>query len=148
MNRSRRRLASVLVAVLAAVFAVVGGSATASATEPEDAPAGYAGPFSSCSGDLIYHIPLSGTSGYIDVWYSSAGSGTFCAMTFDNLAGSHHIEVILRHEDWQTPWYDSGDYTTYAGGIYVSGMNTRCAYVWGRVVVNGHDYNNGWDYIC
>jgi hypothetical protein len=52
-----------------------------------------------------------------NVWYSPAGSGTFCAMTFDNLAGSHHIEVILRHEDWQTPWYDSGTYSTFAGGI-------------------------------
>jgi hypothetical protein len=144
----KNRIASAVAVSVIAVATMLGGAASASATDPDDAPAGYAGPFSSCSGDLVYHIPLSGTSGYINVWYSPAGSGTFCAMTFDNLAGSHHIEVILRHEDWQTPWYDSGTYSTFAGGIYVSGMNTRCAYVWGRVVVNGVDYNNGWDYIC
>lgn len=151
-QRMRSRIASAVAVGVIAVVTAVGGAASASATDPADAPAGYAGPFSSCSSQLVYHIPLvasSGrTQGYTNVWYSSAGSGTFCAMTFDNLAGSHHMEVILRHEDWQTPWYDSGTYTTYAGGIYVSGMNTRCAWVWGRVVVSGVDYNNGWDYIC
>ncbi|MCG8916153.1 hypothetical protein L6E12_10160 [Actinokineospora sp. PR83] len=144
----RNRIASAAAAGVIAVITAVGAAPTASATDPSKAPAGYAGPFSSCSGQLLHHIPLAGTTGYVNVWYSSAGSGTFCAMTFDNLAGSHHTEVILRHEDWDTPWYDSGDYTTYAGGIYVSGMNTRCAWVWGRVVVNGVDHNTGWVYIC
>ncbi|MFC6089725.1 hypothetical protein [Saccharothrix lopnurensis] len=72
----RKRIASAVAVGAIALVTALGGATTASATDPDDAPPGYAGPFSTCSGQLVYHIP------------------------------------------------------------------------WDRVIVNGVDHNNGWDYIC
>jgi hypothetical protein len=136
-RHTMRRIAATLAVSGLVAAAVLGGSATASATEPGDAPAGYAGPFNECKGAATPPMKLEGTSGYVQVWYSSEGSGTFCAMTFDNLPGKHHTEIVLQRDDWQTQWYDSGMYSTYAGGIYVSGANSHCAFVYGEVTVDG-----------
>ena len=160
MNRMKKRIASAAAVVGMAASVVLGGAATASAnTHPEDAPPGYGGPFSTCKGAPRAYFPLEGTSGYVQVWLSSEGSGTYCAMTFDNLPGDHHTEVILQHAGWASRWYDSGMYSTYAGGIYVSDANTLCAYVYGEVTVNGvphtlHTpspptrYGVGWNIVC
>jgi hypothetical protein len=129
--------------------AVFGGAATASAgTFAQAAPPGYAGPSPTCSGAFLERINIAQAAGYVDVWYSSAGSGTFCAKTFDNLAGNHHIEVVLQHAGWTTRWHDSGNYSEYAGGIYVSDANTLCAQVYGEVTVGGLPYSSGWNTIC
>jgi hypothetical protein len=122
---------------------VLGGSGAASATDPADAPAGYAGPFSSCKGTPLPRMPLSDKVGYIQVWLDDAGSGTYCAMAFDNRAGSHTMEIRVRRYVWQTSWYDRGSYSTYAGGIYVSGANIYCAEITGWVEVNGTRYGGG-----
>jgi hypothetical protein len=148
MQKTKTRIASAVAVVGIAAMTVLGGAATASATNPADAPPGYAGPYASCSGEPRALIPLPDTSGYVQVWYSTAGSGTYCAMTFGNLAGSHHIEVILQRDDWQTRWYDSGTYSTYAGGIYVSGANTHCTGGYGEVTVDGVAHPSGWRTVC
>jgi hypothetical protein len=148
MQMTKMRIASAVAVVGIVATTILGGAATASATNPADAPPGYAGPYDTCSGVALPQIPLPGTSGYVQVWYSSAGSGTYCAMTFDNLAGSHHIEVILQRDGWQTRWYDSGTYSTYAGGIYVSGANSHCTGVYGEVTVDGVAHASGWWTVC
>jgi len=152
MQRTKQRIASTFIISGLVATTVLGGAATASATDPADAPPGYAGPSATCSGTPGQPIPLSGTSGYVQLWYSSAGSGTYCAKTFDNLPGSHHTEIILQRDDWQTRWYDSGTYSTYAGGIYVSGANTHCARFYGEVTVDGVAHklpsSDGWWTVC
>jgi hypothetical protein len=147
MQKTKKRIASAVAVAGIVATTVLGGAATASASDPKDAPPGYAGPYATCSGEPYRVYPLPGTTGYIEVWRSYAGSGTFCAKTFDNLAGSHHIEVILQRVDWQTRWYDSGNYSTYAGGIYVSGANEHCTYVFGRVTVDGVNHDR-WATVC
>jgi hypothetical protein len=114
----RRRVATAVAVIGVVATTVLGGAATASArTDPAKAPPGYAGPFPTCNGEFLERINIPQATGYVDIWYSSAGSGTFCAMTFDNLAGRHHIEVVLQHAGWATRWYDSDDnYDSYAGG--------------------------------
>ncbi|WP_328617542.1 hypothetical protein OHS18_15645 [Amycolatopsis sp. NBC_00355] len=146
----RTRIATAVAVIGVAAATALGGAVTASAeTHPEDAPPGYAGPFPTCNGTFLERITLPQTAGYVDVWYSSAGSGTFCAKTFDNLPGRHHIEVVLQHAGWTTRWYDSDDnYDSYAGGIYVSDANTLCAQVYGEVTVNAVPHASGWNTIC
>jgi len=116
-----------------------------SSTQAASAPPGYGGPMSTCPGTLRPVVPLASASGAklsstLNIWYSGSNSGTFCAKTYDNLPGSHHMEVVIRRADWQTPWYDSGMFTTYAGGVAVYGAATKCVSVFGRVTVNGVNY--------
>ena len=150
----RRWIASALAVLAMTAIAVSGGAATSSAADKPTPPPGYAGPFPTCKGDLRANLPLSGTSGYVQIWLDPAGSGTYCAMTFDNLAGDHHMEIILQRADWESRWYDSGMFSTYAGGIYVSGANAYCTWVYGVVTVNGVDHfiagsrSDGWYLQC
>ncbi|WNV87646.1 hypothetical protein [Umezawaea sp. Da 62-37] len=152
MNRLKRRLASAIAVSGIVATAVLGGAATASATDPADAPPGYAGPYATCNGAPLPPLQLSGTPGYVQLWLDRSGSGTFCAKTFDNLGGDHHTEIILQRVDWQTRWYDSGTYSTYAGGIYVSGANAHCSRIYGEVTVNGVAHRlpsvDGWATVC
>ncbi|MFJ6718708.1 hypothetical protein [Streptomyces sp. NPDC091259] len=143
IDRIKRRVPSVAAVCGLVAGAVFGGAGAASATDPADAPPGYAGPFSSCKGSPVTRMPLADRVGYIQVWYDGAGSGTYCAMTFDNRAGSHNMEIRVRRYVWQTSWYDRGSYSTYAGGVYVSGANTYCAEITGWVEVNGTRYGGG-----
>ncbi|TWD17446.1 hypothetical protein FB570_11159 [Streptomyces sp. T12] len=139
----RRRVLPVAAVCGLVAGAMFGGAGAASATDPADAPAGYAGPFSSCKGTAVTRMPLSDGVGYLQVWYDDAGSGTYCAMAFDNRSGSHNMEIRVRRYIWQTSWYDRGYYSTFAGGVYVSGANTYCAEVTGWVEVNGTRYSGG-----
>jgi hypothetical protein len=137
-----RRVALLTTLALASTLAM---TVTSTPTASAAAPPGYGGPMSTCPGTLKYIYALENASGAnlggtLQVWYSSSNSGTFCAKTYDNLAGSHHMEVVIRRLDWQTNWYDSGTFTTYAGGVAVYGAATKCISVFGRVQVNGVNY--------
>jgi len=141
----RRKVAAVAVVVGLAFTGALASGPSALATDPDDAPPGYAGPLSGCPGTLTYVVYLRNAAGTslgsaLHVWYSSASGGTYCAMTFDNLASSHHMEVVVRRGDWQTWWYDSGTYNTYAGAIAVYGAASKCVYFFGRVTVSGVNY--------
>jgi hypothetical protein len=144
-----RRIVSAVAVYGIVAGAVLGGAGAASATDPADAPPGYAGPFSYCRGNEHDSIPLGDPDGaaYIAVWRSTEGSGTFCAMTFDRREGRHHMEVRVRRDGWQTSWYDNGYYDRYAGSIYVSGAEIYCAYISGWVELNGIKYSGG-DWVC
>ncbi|MEV5721680.1 hypothetical protein AB0L41_48185 [Amycolatopsis mediterranei] len=140
LSRTATRLRAATVCGIAAI-SMVGGAGVAAATNPGDAPPGYAGPFSYCKGSPYDSIPLGNGHAYIDVWRSAEGSGTLCAMTYDVQDGRHSMEVIIRREDWQTGWYDIGDYDRYAGAIYVGGTEIHCAYISGWVAVDGVTYD-------
>lgn len=142
-DRIRRRGLSVATVCGLVAGIVLGVPGAASATDPDDAPPGYAGPFASCKGVALPRMPLSDGVGYIQVWQDFVGSGTYCAKTYDNRAGSHAMEIRVRRYVWQTSWYDRGSYSTYAGGVYVSGSNTYCAEITGWVEVNGTRYAGG-----
>jgi hypothetical protein len=128
--------------------AFLAGAALLSATGPASAaPAGYFGPQATCPGEVYQTIEIPGPA-YILVWYSPADSGSFCAKTFDNEAGSHYMSVSIRREDWQTVWSDSGTFTTYAGGVGVKGVDIpHCAYVSGKVTSGGVTRTGG-DRVC
>ncbi|MET9557207.1 hypothetical protein [Streptomyces sp. NPDC006645] len=113
------------------------------------APPGYAGPFDGpCKGTLVRTIGVPDNVAQIQVWYDSAGSGTYCAKTYDNRSGKHNMEVRLRHWLWATSWNDTGLFDTYAGGIYVSEADKACAYVSGWVEVNGTRYTRSETQVC
>ena len=120
------------VAFLAGAALLSTGQGTASA----DAPAGYFGPQATCPGSVYATIDIPGPA-YILVWYSTANSGSYCAKTFDNEAGSHSMSVSIRRADWRTVWSDTGTFTTYAGGVGVMGVATKCAEVSGWVTSGG-----------
>jgi hypothetical protein len=128
-----RRIMSAVAVVVAAAGMVMGGSGVASATDPNDAPPGYAGPFSYCKGSRYASVPLGDGHAYVDVYWTSAGSGQLCAMTYDVADGWAWMDVSIRRTDWQTWWWDSGWYDRYAGAIYVGGMEGRCAEIFGAV---------------
>ncbi|MEU3853979.1 hypothetical protein [Streptomyces sp. NPDC029554] len=137
--------AAVCVMLAASLF---GGGGVASATDPADAPPGYAGPFSYCKGSEYEAIGINGTSAaYIGVWRSPEGSGTLCAMTMDRMDGFHHMEVRIRRDGWQTSWYDNGYYDRYAGAIYVADAWKYCAYISGWVEINGVKHYGG-ETVC
>jgi len=143
VNRRIWAVAAAVVGMLAA--AVLMTAPAASATVARDAPPGYGGPVSTCPGTYLGYVTLRDSSGFslgstLDIWYSSLNSGTFCAKTYDRIDGSHHMEVVIRRTDWQTPWYDSGMYTTYAGGVEVFGAATKCVAFFGRVTAGGVNY--------
>ncbi|MFE6980357.1 hypothetical protein [Streptomyces griseus] len=144
MSKTKGRLLSAATVFGVAVGVTLSGVSTASA-----APAGYAGPFDGpCKGSLVRTIGVPDNVAQIQVWYDSAGSGTYCAKTYDNRSGKHRMEVRLRHAGWTTSWNDTGLYDTYAGGIYVSGANTACAYVSGWVEVNGTRHTRPETLVC
>jgi hypothetical protein len=143
MKRGVLTVAAVCGLVAGATFS---GAGTASAAA---APPGYSGPFlGDCKGIPVRTLPLSDGKGTIEVSYDSAGSGTYCAKTFDHRDGSRNMHVYIRHEQWTTSWSDTGFYSTYAGGIYVSQTNTWCAYVYGWVEVNGRRYDHPQTLVC
>jgi len=140
-TRRRRILLTTALALVSTLAMTVTSTQIASAAPPP----GYAGPTADCPGTLRATYPLRSASGAtlgstLNIWYSSGNGGTLCAKTYDNLPGTHHMEVVVRRADWQTAWSDSGTYATYAGAIAVYGMPTKCAWVFGRVQVNGVNY--------
>ncbi|MCZ4098459.1 hypothetical protein C8250_041180 [Streptomyces sp. So13.3] len=120
----------------------------ASATDPADAPPGYGGPFNSCPGQTWKNVTLrNGTTelGYLQIWYHGTyKGGTYCARAGEGIPGAHHMEIVVRRGDWQTSWYDSGTYNDYAGFIDVYGAATKCVHFFGRVTVNGVNYERTW----
>ncbi|MEU3459396.1 hypothetical protein ABZ721_05490 [Streptomyces sp. NPDC006733] len=120
----------------------------ASAAAPAAAPPGYGGPFSSCAGQTWKTVTLRHGStelGYLQIWYSGGyQGGTYCARAGESIAGAHHMEVVVRRGDWQTSWHDSGTYNDYAGCIDVYGAASKCVHLFGRVTVNGVNYERTW----
>lgn len=139
-------LSAAVCGIVASATLIGSGTASASANA---APPGYAGPFTGdCKGHLVRTVPLPDGLAKIQVWKDPAGSGTYCAKTYDYRTGSHNMEIRLRRAGWTTSWYDRGVYSTYAGGIYVSGANDNCAYVSGWVEVNGTRHARGETLVC
>jgi hypothetical protein len=140
---ARLRAIPVVTGLLAA--AVLAGAPQASATSPGDAPAGYGGPVGNCGDGLVepwllYSSTYQTLGSYLDIFYSTAAGGTFCAKTLDYLDGAHYMSVAVRRGDWVTKWYDTGTYSDYAGGIQVFGAAGKCVYFYGLVTVNGVKY--------
>ncbi|WP_406054395.1 hypothetical protein OG462_03730 [Streptomyces sp. NBC_01077] len=139
---------SAVTVVVVAAGIVSGGAGVASATDPNDAPPGYAGPFSYCKGSRYDAIHLGDGHAYIDVYWISGGSGQLCAMTYDVANGRHSMGVTIRRTDWKTSWWDIGFYDRYAGAIYVGGMEGRCAEISGFIQHDdGRVYSNS-EIIC
>ena len=114
----RRLLSSVTFCTLLAA-AMLCGAGTASA-----APPGFSGPFTgTCKGGKVKELSLGIGNAKLEVWKDFSGSGTVCAKTSDNMPGSHWMGVTLERSDWATTFTDSGNYSTYAGIIYVSTAN-------------------------
>lgn len=136
----KRVFATAAVAGLAVTELVIGGP-TASATTTATAPPGY-GTVATCPGSVWDTFPVG--PGTLQIWRSSVNSGTVCAKLFDNLAGSHYMDVSIQRSDWVTVWHDAGTFTTYAGGVTVYGVTSgKCAYVNAKLNVNGTVYSGG-----
>jgi hypothetical protein len=145
IQRIKNSITAIVVAAGLAITGSVMAAPAASATNPADAPAGYGGPVNNCPGTLVTDFPLRSSSGawrggVLEVWYSSDNGGTYCAFTRDNEDGSHHMEVVIRRGDWKTNWYDSGTFKYYVGGVKVFGAAAKIVYLFGRVTVNGVNY--------
>ncbi|MFJ8807759.1 hypothetical protein [Streptomyces sp. NPDC102490] len=151
LDRTKKRLwsAAAVWGLVAGTVLSGAGTASASATREQAAPPGYAGPFTAaCKGRLVYRQPLGIGDAEQEVYYDSAGSGTFCARTLDRMPGSHSMHVRLQREGWSTFWYDTGTFTEYAGVIYVSGANSHCAYISGWIEVGDTNYSHAPYRLC
>ncbi|MFG2076391.1 hypothetical protein SAMN05421874_107287 [Nonomuraea maritima] len=98
-----------------AALAVTGTLATAA---PASA-ASYGGQCGSGYG-VVNHIDLPSNRGTVYLTYSSA-TGRNCVVTVRTTAGTATlVEAYLRRSSSSTWTKDSGNYTSYAGPIYVS----------------------------
>lgn len=99
-----------------------------------------------CPGNEVSGFPkslknsLGELAGSLHLWYSSANNGTNCAKVYDDASGSHSMSVSIRTENG-TPMTDSGTFSTYAGGVVVTGTNGKCIYVSGNLSLGSGSVN-------
>ncbi|GAA2378626.1 hypothetical protein GCM10010404_38620 [Nonomuraea africana] len=116
--KPRKRLAIIAGAVLTSTWIVT--SAT---------PAGASGPCGNGYGRVgVYKIPENGDRmGTLEVYYNSR-TGKNCALAYGYGAtyGSHAWKMVGISRSGATRYadQDSGNYTTYAGPVYVSARDT------------------------
>lgn len=120
---------------LAALAAFAGAAlVTPAAQAAPSTPAPYK-LVSSCPGSSVSGFPkvltnrLGDTQGSVHLYYSSVNGGTNCALVYDNASGSHQMSVTLRRANLSYAGSDSGVYTTYAGGVAVTGTADTCVYL-------------------
>lgn len=125
---------NILLSGVAAVILMLGFVSPAHAGF--NTPAPYK-PGGTCSGSMVAGFPkvlsnqLGETQGRLELRYSSATGGTNCAILYDMASGSHQMSVTIRRADLSYSGSDSGMYSTYAGGVAVTGAASRCIYVSG-----------------
>jgi hypothetical protein len=131
-------------------FAVVAGVVAAAftavpATQAVAAPAAV----TTCPGTEIhnYGLPkllsnsIGEQAGVLRLWYSGANGGTNCAKVYDNASGSHSMSVSIRTQLMPSPVTDSGTFSTYAGGVVVTGTDGLCIYVSGNLSLGSGSVN-------
>ncbi|MEU6918920.1 hypothetical protein [Streptomyces olindensis] len=130
------------ISLLSAAFVMlVGGIAFA----PTASAAGYG-----CSGNLIdtYSVKTDGGTkwGVLNLYYSTANGGTNCAAVVDTYWGTGTTKLMVVNI-WKcragtTPGgtclidqqdHDSGNFSSYAGPVSVTGTASRCIHVDGTI---------------
>ncbi|WP_326944149.1 MULTISPECIES: hypothetical protein [unclassified Amycolatopsis] len=119
-------------------FAVVAGVVVAATLVA--VPGAEAAPVTTCPGTELHKegLPkplknqLGEQAGTLRLWYSSANGGTNCAKVYDDASGSHSMSVSIR-TDTSATVTDSGTFSTFAGGVVVTGTNGHCIYVSGSL---------------
>jgi hypothetical protein len=84
---------------------------------------------------------LGEQAGTLRLWYSGANGGTNCAKVTSDGANTRSISVSIRTETMSTPVTDSGSFTTYAGGVVVTGTAGKCIYVSGSLSLGSGSVN-------
>ncbi|MCR6490537.1 hypothetical protein M8542_47820 [Amycolatopsis sp. OK19-0408] len=85
----------------------------------------------------------------LEAWWDPAGN-TVCARMSDTIPGSHLLGVNLGRPDWQTVFSDVGNYSTYAGVIYISmaGMTgSDFVQIHGSIVIGDVELDSGEHWI-
>ncbi|MGK3206561.1 hypothetical protein [Amycolatopsis sp. MEPSY49] len=127
-------------------FAVVAGVVVAGVVVAPVTQA-QAATVATCPGSEVSGFPkslknsLGELAGSLHLWYSSANGGTNCAKVYDDMSGSHSMSVSIRRSDQSTPVTDSGTFSTYAGGVVVTGTNGKCIYVSGNLSLGSGSVN-------
>jgi hypothetical protein len=147
VNRTKKRFLSTATLCGILAVAMLGSAGSASA-----APPGFSGPFTAtCKGYKAGEDLLGIGNAKVEWWRDNSGSGTVCARTSDNMSGSHWLGVRLGRDDWTTTFTDSGNYSTYAGVIYVSMANLHnydCASVIGWLETSDDVYSSRIWRVC
>lgn len=127
----RKLVISVCAALLAAGAAVVGAPAQA-------ATISVAPPYqlvTNCPGGMVSGFPkqvqnsVGERLGRVELFYSSANGGTNCTKFYDQLSGSYNMSAQLRLEGISHWGVDAGTFSTYAGGVLVTGTAGKCVWV-------------------
>ncbi|MEV6942221.1 spore-associated protein A [Streptomyces sp. NPDC051172] len=130
MNLSRRATTAAALTVLA-LGGTVAATAPASAATTKAAAASYNG---ACgTGYKVIDSTPVGNSGKVFLtWNESTGKN--CAVTIRNTTGAKiHMEVTLRAiNSGERATVDSGQYTSYAGPVYINGRGYCVA--WGGAI--------------
>lgn len=110
---------------------------TGAQAESWSGPGGYVS--SGCSGTWIDggSVGFHPTARW-ELYYSSADGGTNCLVVHDNAEGAHHMEASIHPGgDYHSGAKDIGTFTTYAGGVNVTGMAGRCVGIHASIVDDG-----------
>ncbi|WP_328449503.1 MULTISPECIES: hypothetical protein [unclassified Amycolatopsis] len=83
---------------------------------------------------------LGEQAGTLRLWYSSANGGTNCAKVTSDGNNPRSMSVSIRTETSATVT-DSGPYSTYAGGVVLTGTNGHCIYLSGNLSLGNGTVN-------
>ncbi|WP_462417065.1 hypothetical protein [Kytococcus sp. Marseille-QA3725] len=136
------RQRKIMTGVLAAACSLGLGAAapTGAQADSKDIQGGYVS--SGCSGSWIDGGSVgSHPTARWNLYYSSANGGTNCLVVHDNTAGSHYMEASVHPAgDYHTGAKDTGIFSTYAGGVNVTGMGGRCVGMHASIIDNWKTY--------
>jgi hypothetical protein len=145
MKLSRRTATATTLAVLAlgGTLAATTPASAASAKAPAAAAATATYNGACGAGYTVIDSTPVGNSGKVFVTYN-ASTGKNCAVTIRNAPGARtymsvELNALVGHET--TPVRDSGQYTTYAGPVYVDGRG-HCI-EWSGVITNASGGDSG-----
>lgn len=131
MKRSRA------IASSAAVLAMAGMAALTTATTASAAPAGTTATYNGACGSGYSVVNLAEITGKGTVYLTySKTTGKNCAVTVRNTTGSpvYMFTYLAPTDGSADPAYDSGDYTSYAGPVYLAAKGLCVD--WGGTIEN------------
>lgn len=149
MSRRSRLFTVILSALVVAFGAVTLSAIPASATHS-----------SSCSGSLIATEPVINDRGQLianaNIYYSSANGGTNCmkvVLASGHAGITHNMQALIHVCNVRSPCQtysdtsptrrdgDSGNFSSYAGPVHVTGTDGRCIRLY--ALAGGHGHQTG-----
>ncbi len=77
----------------------------------------------------------------LEVFYSSAKSGTNCAILYNNTGKRIPMQLKVESRDFKNYAIDTGNYVSYAGRVAISGTAKKSINIWAGATYQGKSYS-------